>query len=90
MHRDNFSLELFQHTEVPLSPPAINRLREIRCPTLAVIGDHDAEDLRKVANHLANQIPGAKLHTIANAAHLPSLEHPVEFNRLLNDFLESV
>ena len=35
------------------------------------------------------EIPGASIATIDNAAHLPSLEHPAEFNRLLRDFLTS-
>ena len=87
LHRANFSLELFQHNEVPLNPPAIERLGEIKCPTMVVIGGSDAQDLRKVAQHLAKEISGATLRTIANAAHLPSLEHPIEFNRLLADFL---
>jgi 3-oxoadipate enol-lactonase len=90
LHRENFSPELFRHTEVPLDPPAIRRLSEIKCPTQIVIGDCDAQDLQKVANHLATEIAGARLTTIANAAHLPSLEHPVEFNRMLREFLDSV
>jgi pimeloyl-ACP methyl ester carboxylesterase len=36
------------------------------------------------------EIAGARLATIENAAHLPSLEHPAEFNRLLGDFLDSL
>jgi 3-oxoadipate enol-lactonase len=90
LHKENFSPELFRHTEVPLDPPAIKRLSEIRCPTRVVIGDCDARDLRKVASHLAMEIVGAKLTTIANAAHLPSLEHPAEFNRMLCEFLDSL
>lgn len=90
LHKENFSLELFQHNEVPLDPPATTRLGEIKCPTMVVIGDNDAQDLRKVAQHLAKEISGATLMTIANAAHLPSLEHPIEFNRLLEDFLSSM
>jgi len=90
LHQENFSLELFQHTEVPLKPPALERLAEIKCPTMVVIGDNDAQDLHKVAQHLAKEISGATLTTIANAAHLPSLEHPVQFNQLLAEFLSTI
>ncbi|HLI82225.1 MAG TPA: alpha/beta fold hydrolase [Candidatus Binataceae bacterium] len=90
LHRQNFSLELFQHNEVPLNPPAIERLGEIKCPTMVVIGDSDAQDLRKVAQHLAAEISGATLMTIADGAHLPSLEHPMEFDRLLAQFLVTI
>ncbi len=90
LHRENFSVERFQqlqHQEKPLSPPAIRRLGEIVARTLVVIGDHDSEDLVKLADRLTREISGARLVTIANAAHLPSLEHPEEFNRILSDFL---
>ena len=87
LHRENFSLELFQRSEVALVPAAIQRLGEVRCPTIVVVGDSDAQDLRTIAGYLANRIAGAKLTTMANAAHLPSLEHRGEFNRILGDFL---
>lgn len=87
LHRENFSIERFAHQEQPLQPPAIGRLGEIAAPTLVVIGDHDAEDLVKLADRIAAEIPHATLITIKNAAHLPSLEHPDQFNGILNDFL---
>ena len=46
------------------------------CPTLVVIGDNDSEDLVKLAGRFAVEIPNARLVTIRDAAHLPSLEHP--------------
>ena len=90
LHKDNFSLELFRHSEVALEPPALKRLHEIKCPTRIVIGDCDAQDLQKIARHLAENIAGATLTTIPDAAHLPSLEHPAEFNRMLREFLDSL
>jgi 3-oxoadipate enol-lactonase len=87
LHRENFSLEQMTRQEQPLKPPAIGRLGEIAAPTLVVIGDHDDVDLVKLADRLATEIPNASLVTIANAAHLPSLEHPDQFNRILSDFL---
>ena len=90
LYKENFSLEFFKRSENRLTPPAIARLKEIKCPTMVVIGDSDAQDLRKVAQHLAREIPGASMTTIENAAHLPSLEHPTQFNQLLNTFLASM
>ena len=87
LYRESFSLEFFKRSETVLNPPAVGRLKEIKCPTLVVIGDSDAPDLLKVARLLAEEVPGATMTTIENAAHLPSLEHPAEFNRLLNNFL---
>ncbi len=90
LYKENFSLEFFKRSENRLTPSAIARLKEIKCPTMVVIGDSDAQDLRKVAQHLAREIPGASMTTIENAAHLPSLEHPTQFNQLLNTFLASM
>jgi pimeloyl-ACP methyl ester carboxylesterase len=43
--------------------------------------------MRAIATHVADSVAGARLVRIANAAHLPSLEHPDEVNALLLDFL---
>lgn len=88
IHKENFSLERFARPGEELQPAAIGRLAEIHVPTLVVIGDSDAQDLRKLAQRFASDIPGARKMEIANAAHLPSLEHPAEFNGILLDFLE--
>ena len=87
LHRENFSVYRFTHQEQVISPPAIDRLAEIKCPSMIVIGDSDADDLRSLSARLVTEIAGAHLVTIDNAAHLPSLEHPDHFNRLLHEFL---
>src|SRR5215469_900595 len=87
LHRENFSTQRFATQESPLKPPAIGKLGEIKAPTLVVIGDNDEPDLIKLADKLAAEIPNATKVPIENAAHLPSLEHPALFNRILNDFL---
>jgi pimeloyl-ACP methyl ester carboxylesterase len=87
LHSENFSVERSLHPEQELKPPAAGRLGEIKAPTMVVIGDCDAQDLIKLAHRMKAEIAGAKIATIANAAHLPSLEHPPQFNRLLLDFL---
>jgi 3-oxoadipate enol-lactonase len=47
--------------EVPLDPPAAERLAEISAPTLIVYGDKDVMDVRQAAAPLAAAIPGARL-----------------------------
>jgi 3-oxoadipate enol-lactonase len=68
-------------------PPAEERLAEIRVPTLVVVGSEDVDDIKSMAGRFAAEIPEARLVTIEGAGHLPSLERPEEFNRLLLDFL---
>jgi 3-oxoadipate enol-lactonase len=62
-------------------------LSEIRAPTLALVGDLAAGDMRDIAALLADRIPGARGEVISGAAHLPSLERPGEFDRLVLGFL---
>lgn len=70
-----------------LEPPAIDRLSEITAPTLVIVGDADLEPIRETADLLASSIRGARKAVIHDAAHLPNLEHPAEFNRIVLDFL---
>ena len=73
-----------------LEPPAISRLAEVAAPTLVLIGDLDVPFLRRRAERMEREIPGARLVVMHEAAHLPNLEHPEEFNRLVLDFLAKV
>jgi pimeloyl-ACP methyl ester carboxylesterase len=66
----------------PLDPAAV------RCPTVVAIGEHDVSDMQAIAVRLAGEIPGARLVTIPGAGHLPNLETPDAFDRLLLEFLE--
>jgi 3-oxoadipate enol-lactonase len=78
------------HDEVQmlrLEPPASDRLGEVAVPALVLTGDEDVGDIHSIADRLADGIPGAERATIAEAAHLPSLERPDEFDRIVLDFL---
>ena len=70
-----------------LEAPAYGRLAEIKAPTLVVVGDLDLSEIQDTANLLVSKIRGARKAVIHNAAHLPNLEHPEKFNRVLLDFL---
>ncbi len=76
--------------EQPLDPPAIGRLKEVRAPTLIVVGDEDAPDIVVIAGLLESGIAGAKKVVMRGAAHLPNMEQPAAFNRIVSDFLASL
>jgi 3-oxoadipate enol-lactonase len=76
--------------EIPLDPPAAERLAEIAAPTLIVCGDKDVLDVRQAAGPLAATIPGAQLAVIPDAAHLPQMEQPELFNEIVLGFLRKV
>ena len=42
------------------------------------------------ADALVDGIPTARKVTIPDAAHLPSMERPEEFNRIVHKFIESL
>ena len=67
-----------------------SRLKEIRVPTLVIIGEVDLSVPVARARAMANQIPGGTLHIIAGAPHMAPLEQPDLFNSPVLDFLRSV
>jgi 3-oxoadipate enol-lactonase len=70
-----------------LDPPASARLAEVQVPTLVLTGDEDVDDIHAIAERLQREISGAERATISDAAHLPSLERPDEFDRIVLAFL---
>jgi 3-oxoadipate enol-lactonase len=70
-----------------LEPPAIERLEEVRVPTLVIVGDADVDDVSQRADILATRIPGARTVVLPDVAHLVNLERPAEFQALLDEFL---
>ena len=73
-----------------LEPPAAGRVGEITAPTLAIIGDRDLSGVKQAVDLIAAGVPGARKATVANAAHVPNMEHPEEYNRIVLDFLGSL
>jgi pimeloyl-ACP methyl ester carboxylesterase len=73
--------------EQPLEPPAVGRLGEVRAPTLVIVGDEDRPDIIAVARLLEAGVAGAKKVVMPGTAHLPNMEQPVAFNRIVGEFL---
>jgi 3-oxoadipate enol-lactonase len=70
-----------------LEPSESERLGELKVPTLVVTGEQDVGDIHEIADRLGREIAGARRATIVNAAHLPNLEQPEEFDRIVLGFL---
>jgi len=73
----------------PLTPVAINRLAEVRSPTLVILGEQDLPHIKEVAGLLVKGIAGARLVTIPRAGHIANLDAPEAFNQALDSFLAS-
>lgn len=84
---ENWRLWTYRRTEQPLSPPAIDRLAEIVCPALIIVGDEDLPHIHDIARLLADRIADATLVTIPGAGHIPNLDTPSDFNDAVTAFL---
>jgi len=62
-------------------------LGRISCPTLVAVGDRDRLVSVAAAREISDRIAGARFLAVASAAHMVSLEQPVAFDRMLDDFL---
>lgn len=62
------------------------RIGSISCPTLIISADQDYSPISAKEAYTA-QIPGAQLAVIADSRHATPVEHPQEFNQVLQNFL---
>ncbi len=60
----------------------------IRVPTLVIAGTGDTLIPPVASQQIADLIPGAELHLLADAGHIIPVEAPDAFARLLQDFLQ--
>lgn len=73
--------------EQPLDPIATDRLAEIRCPALVIVGERDVPGVIAAGERIASAIGCAVMVRLPDAGHLPSLEEPERFLRELELFL---
>lgn len=71
------------------APAVIDRLGEIRAPTLVLVGEEDAA-YQRAAELMATRIPGAESARIAGAGHIVNLEAVDAFNARILEFLAGV
>jgi 3-oxoadipate enol-lactonase len=70
--------------------PALPRLGEIAVPTLIVAGEQDIADVHAHCGAIEAAIPGARRVVLPGSGHVPHLEVPEAFNRVVRDFLAGV
>ncbi len=64
-----------------------DRLSEISCPTLVLVGEKDPSTPPAVASHLAGAIKGSCLIVVPDASHIVTVEAPSAVNTALLSFL---
>jgi 3-oxoadipate enol-lactonase len=65
-------------------------VRNLKFPTLVVVGEQDAATPPAAARALAAMVAGAELKEIAGAGHLPMLEQPEAFATLVREHLSEI
>jgi len=66
------------------------RAKEIDVPVLAVNGAIDVPELAAKAEGIARAVADGRVATIEGAAHYPNMDQPDAFNRIVEDFLQTV
>jgi 3-oxoadipate enol-lactonase len=72
---------------VPLEPRAADRLDEVAAPTLVIVGELDQPDMMDIGEHLAASMHHARMVRMPGVSHLPPMEDPEEFVRIVTEFL---
>jgi pimeloyl-ACP methyl ester carboxylesterase len=72
---------------VPLEPSAYDRVVDIEVPTLVTVGEYDLTPALAQYEYLLSTIPNASGCTFRDTAHLPNVERPADFERVLTDWL---
>ncbi len=62
----------------------------LRLPTLGIAGSEDGSTPPDLVRETTDLIPGSQFHLIRKAGHLPCVEQPEEFARVLTGFLQQV
>ncbi|SEM20461.1 3-oxoadipate enol-lactonase [Roseovarius azorensis] len=59
----------------------------LRLPTLGIAGSEDGSTPPDLVRETVALVPGSRFHLIRRAGHVPPIDHPEDYARLLDDFL---
>jgi 3-oxoadipate enol-lactonase len=75
--------------ETEPEPPALDRLADIGQPTLVLVGGRDLDTTKDAAGRVSAGVPHAERVDWPDVAHLPSMERPEPFLRLLLEWTDA-
>lgn len=67
--------------------PAAPRLSELTATALIIIGEHDTQYILAAADYMIDNLPSVQKAIIEDAAHLPNMDHPHQFQQIVSSFL---
>jgi pimeloyl-ACP methyl ester carboxylesterase len=68
-------------------PDSFDTLRQLAVPALVIVGEQDMMTPPVEAQKMVDALPEAKLVTVAGAGHLTPWERPVEFTKVVREFV---
>ena len=74
--------------EAPPLRPAAGHVGEVNMPVLVINGGLDTPRTRAAADWLAAELPDARRVVMSGLTHLPNMEQPEAYNRLVVEFLQ--
>ena len=63
------------------------RLKDIRVPTLVIVGRHDFITNVAMAEEMVKRIPNARLEIFEDSGHFALVEEPDHFHRVVQEFV---
>lgn len=64
----------------------VDRLSEIKVPTLIIVGDHDESD-PKMSKEMHDKIAGSQLVILPNSGHMTFVDQPEQFLKTVHEFV---
>lgn len=71
-------------------PDSTPTLAALSCPTLFVVGEHDAGTPPAEAERMSAAVKGSRVVRVTNAGHLSNLENPADFDAALAAFVDGL
>lgn len=87
LNADNARHFVEDPTQLPITPPAYDRVADIRVPALIMVGVWDLSVVLAQFEYLTATIPDAIGYRFEGAAHLPNVECPGEFRHVVMRWL---
>ena len=73
-----------------MEAPAVDRLKDLDIPVLIIVGSQDTPYMLAAAQYMEEKIKFARKVVIEDAAHLPNMDQPQQFQGIVKGFLVSL
>lgn len=73
--------------EMGLERPSASRLSELTMPVLAIVGELDLPDFRRMTDLIGDQLPQARRVVVPGVGHMANMEAPEAVLQVITDFL---